>query len=558
MLRLLYTVKTKIDGKGKRQKNMKNVFLKPGEIFVGHEPTSLHTVLGSCISVFVFDVRLKIGGANHYVLPHKLSGLATPNEKNTYGDFAIRELFKRFKKAGSRKEDLQVKIIGGADVLDGNEQSLGADVGRLNIAIARHMLRSLGIPIAKESVGGRVGRKVEFFTATGQLKFRPINSVASAPALGATTTMPTVLAKPKDEGPIKVMIIDDSRPIRLALRRLIEEDKGFTVVAEAADPFEAMEHRKTIKPDVITLDINMPKMDGITYLKKYIHSDPVPTILITGYSLGESGPVFDGLENGAFDYLEKPSFAEMAGYGERIREMVRAAAGAKQKKFSAQFVSAKEFISAGDSDIKNTLIAIGASTGGTEAIKQVLTMLPANVPPIVIVQHIPALFSNAFAQRLNTLCAFSVKEAEHGDELLPGCAFVAPGGHQMRIKTVAGSMRIEITEDPPMNRFRPSVDYLFESVKKAKEKRESLHIVAALLTGMGADGAQGLLSLKNVGAETMAQDEKTCVVFGMPREAILLGAANHVAPLDGIAKLITHSINKGNHSKLQNHKVMGL
>ena len=508
---------------------MHSVFLKPGEVFVSDQPTRVSTVLGSCVSIFVFDQKLRIGGANHFMLPKPESGIEKMSERFAYGCFAIPELFRQLKQRGSQKEDLIVKIVGGASVLESTSGSAGKEVGRVNVECAHEYLRKLGISVAKESTGGRFGFKVEFLSEDGIVRMKKVSEA--------------VLSDPV-KAPIRVMIIDDSRAIRLALRRLIEENREFVVIAEANDPIEAMEIRKTVKPDVITLDINMPLMDGITYLRQYMQSDPVPTILITAYSLEDSGPVFTGLENGAFDYLEKPSLSEMASYGARVREMVTAAARSRHRVRSKVNSTAKVLISASDDQLAHSIIAIGASTGGTEAIKEVLMKLPPNIPPIVIVQHIPPVFSKAFADRLNTVCVFSVKEASDGDRLEPGNAYVAPGGRHMRIKKSGGSFRIELTDDEPVNRFRPSVDYLFDSIAAAKKQGGPLHVTGVLLTGMGADGAKGLLGLRESGSHTMAQDEKTSVVFGMPRAAIELGAATFVTPLDDIAQTIAQCVNR--------------
>jgi two-component system chemotaxis response regulator CheB len=265
--------------------------------------------------------------------------------------------------------------------------------------------------------------------------------------------------------------------------------------------------------------------------------------MITSIGLEEGSRVLQALEAGAVDYVQKPSASELAEVAPVIVEKIKAAATAKVK--SAPKTSPVTLVGgakntnprpyAGHLD-QNCLIAIGSSTGGTEALRQVLTELPAAIPPIVITQHIPAVFSKAFADRMNSLCPFEVYEAEHGMEVLPGRVFIAPGGRQMQIrKRNDGKMFIVIDDSPPVNRHKPSVDYLFDSVVEACGGK----CIGVILTGMGADGAKGMLKLKNAGARTIAQDEATCAVFGMPREAIRLGAASEVLPLGDIAsKLI--------------------
>jgi two-component system chemotaxis response regulator CheB len=342
---------------------------------------------------------------------------------------------------------------------------------------------------------------------------------------------------------IKALIVDDSKTIRNLLAKIMSEDPQIEVVGTADRPSVALPLIQKLKPDVITLDLEMPEVDGLAFLKQYLPHHPVPTVMITSIGLEEGSRVLQALEAGAVDYVQKPSASELAEVAPVIVEKIKAAATAKVK--SAPKTSPVTLVGgakntnprpyAGHLD-QNCLIAIGSSTGGTEALRQVLTELPAAIPPIVITQHIPAVFSKAFADRMNSLCPFEVYEAEHGMEVLPGRVFIAPGGRQMQIrKRNDGKMFIVIDDSPPVNRHKPSVDYLFDSVVEACGGK----CIGVILTGMGADGAKGMLKLKNAGARTIAQDEATCAVFGMPREAIRLGAASEVLPLGDIAsKLI--------------------
>jgi two-component system chemotaxis response regulator CheB len=297
-----------------------------------------------------------------------------------------------------------------------------------------------------------------------------------------------------------------------------------------------------LKPDVITLDLEMPEVDGLSFLKQFLPVHPIPTVMITSIGLEEGTRVLQALEAGAVDYVQKPSAVELSEVAPVLLEKVKAAASAKlnfaTKTSPVSLVKGAQVRASGLGALDpSCLIAIGSSTGGTEALRKVLTELPETIPPIVITQHIPAVFSKAFADRMNSLCPFQVSEAAHGMEVLPKNVYIAPGGKQMQIKKRPdGRVFIVIDDSPPVNRHKPSVDYLFDSVVAACGE----HCIGVILTGMGADGAKGLLKLKNAGARTIAQDEATCAVFGMPREAIRLGAASEVLPLGDIAqKLIS-------------------
>jgi len=331
----------------------------------------------------------------------------------------------------------------------------------------------------------------------------------------------------------KVLIVDDSKTIRDLLERLFRQDSELEVIGKATNPIEAWEMIKRERPDVITLDIHMPEMDGVTFLETLLPKDPIPVVMITSISQEESGHLFRALELGAVDYIQKPSLPELNSIGPMICEKVRQAATGKvlhkQKKLNPITRSLS-----GQGLDQSTIVAIGSSTGGTEALKHVLTELPKGIPPIVIVQHIPPVFSAAFANRLNQLCPFEVKEARSGDILLPDQVLIAPGAKQLSLAPSGNTYCVKITDDPPVNRHKPSVDVLFDSVAKHIGKKA----IGIILTGMGADGAKGLLKMREAGARTAAQDEESCVVFGMPKEAIRLGAVEEIRPLNEIAALL--------------------
>jgi two-component system chemotaxis response regulator CheB len=331
----------------------------------------------------------------------------------------------------------------------------------------------------------------------------------------------------------KILIVDDSRTIRNILSRIFSSDPGFEVCAMAERPSEVEALILKHKPDVITLDIHMPEMDGVALLKIIGPKYNIPTVMISSISMAEGPMVLEALEHGAIDYIQKPELSEIENVTPLIIEKVRTAAKVNLSK-SSRNLRSKAVQTKALCDL-NSLIVLGSSTGGTEAIREIITALPDQIPPMLIVQHIPAVFSTAFAKRMNDLCPFEVKEAENGDEVRANRILIAPGGQQMKFVYKNAKATVEINDDEPVNRFKPSVDYLFGSV--AKNLYTST--VAVILTGMGKDGARGMLELRSLGVRTIAQDEFTSVVFGMPKEAIALGGAEFVEPLSEIAERIT-------------------
>jgi two-component system chemotaxis response regulator CheB len=352
------------------------------------------------------------------------------------------------------------------------------------------------------------------------------------------------------ERKIKVLIIDDSAIVRKLLAEALAGAADIEVVGTAPDPFVARDKILSLRPDVLTLDVEMPRMDGITFLKKLMRFHPMPVIVISSLGQASSKVAMEALQFGAVDVLAKPGGPYSVGELQHdLPYKVRAAALARLRRTppeAAVPVAVRPFIAAGFqpgptgfqpglagflAGNASGIIAIGASTGGTEAIREVLMGLPAGSPGIVVVQHIPPVFSTAFANRLNDLCRIQVKEAADGDRLTPGLALVAPGNFHMTVRKAGGEYRVSIQDGPRVCYQRPAVDVLFESVASAAGR----DAIGVLLTGMGADGAEGLLKMKRAGAQTVAQDEASCVVFGMPREAIRLGAVDHVLPLHRIA-----------------------
>jgi two-component system chemotaxis response regulator CheB len=334
----------------------------------------------------------------------------------------------------------------------------------------------------------------------------------------------------------KVLIVDDSAIVRKILTDLFATDPGIEVVGSAPDPYAARDLILSLKPDVITLDIEMPKMDGITFLKLIMKHHPLPVIILSSLSQRGSQTALEALAAGAVDVMGKPSSSLVTrDMAPELIAKVKAAAGARR--FSSRppaaplAAPATPMAGAAYYDPRQ-IILIGASTGGTEALKDVLSMLPGNLPPILIVQHIPSAFSGAFAKKLNDVSQCEIREAREGDILRRGTALLAPGDfHIVLRKSGDSGYGVSLKQGPKIHFCRPSVDVLFESAAPLVGRRA----VAGLLTGMGEDGAAGLLKLRQGGARTFAQDQKTCVVYGMPRVAVEMGAVESILPLDQIA-----------------------
>jgi two-component system chemotaxis response regulator CheB len=353
-----------------------------------------------------------------------------------------------------------------------------------------------------------------------------------------------------DKNKIRVLIVDDSAVVRQTMIDILSSDDKIEILGTAADPFFATEKMKKELPDVLTLDIEMPRMDGLTFLHKIMTQHPIPVVICSSLAGEGTETALKALEYGAVDIITKPKIGTKIFLEEskiRICDAVKAAAQAclsrtkikpQEKididpKYSADVVISKP---KNFSMIETTdkIIAVGASTGGTEAIREFLEVMPADIPGIVIVQHMPEIFTKSFADRLNDLCKISVKEARNNDTVLRGHALIAPGNKHMLLKRSGARYYVEVREGPLVNRHRPSVDVLFRSTARYAGK----NAIGVIMTGMGDDGAKGLLEMKTAGAYTVAQDENSCVVFGMPKEAIKTGAVKDICSLDKIPKKI--------------------
>lgn len=351
---------------------------------------------------------------------------------------------------------------------------------------------------------------------------------------------------------IKVLVVDDSALVRQVLSKIISSDSKLEIIGTASDPYNAVNIIKEQEPDVITLDIEMPKMDGLTFLKKVMSQHPIPIVVISSLSQKGTETAIKALEFGAVDVIAKPQLNIKSFFEDESAKIVRAVVAASkatvhrrkavviknidvEPKYSADVVISKSF---SRSMVKTTekVVVVGASTGGTEAIRQFLLELPYDCPGIVIVQHMPEFFTTSFAKRLNEICSITVKEAEDGDTVIRGRALIAPGNYHLALQRSGARYFVKKMSGEMVNRHRPSVDVLFRSTAQFAGK----NAVGIIMTGMGDDGAQGLKEMRDAGALTIAQDEKSCVVFGMPKEAIARNAATKIVPLKDIHRYVMH------------------
>lgn len=371
---------------------------------------------------------------------------------------------------------------------------------------------------------------------------------------------------------IRVLVVDDSNVARRVIQGELAKDPEIEVIGTARDPLEASEKIEALLPDVMTLDLELPKMDGLTFLRSLMRHHPMPVVIVSAYTQRGSRLAMQALESGAVDIVPKPgNNLDVSAMAAELTAKVRAASQARVAHNGAAAESVAQpaaaavaraapvralggAVAAARAKLPRTnsrepvtvlpplgraipperVIAIGSSTGGTQALQHILTRLPEDMPPILIVQHMPEGFTNAFAARLDQLSALSVKEAAHNDTVLPGHVLVAPGGKHMVLRRTGGRYWVEITDGPRVCRQKPSVEVLFQSVAKVAGR----WAIGAILTGMGGDGAEGMLAMKQAGATNIAEDERSCVVFGMPKEAIKLGGVNHVVLLENIPEML--------------------
>ena len=339
---------------------------------------------------------------------------------------------------------------------------------------------------------------------------------------------------------IRVFIVDDSAVVRQVVAAVLAQDSAIEVIGSAADPLFAQQKMQAQWPDVILLDVEMPRMDGITFLKKIMSERPTPVVICSTLTEKGAQTSVDALAAGAVEIITKPKVGLKDFLNESSNALIRAVKAAARARVGTATVRVADEapvttpVQRAMAKTTERVIALGTSTGGTQALQTVLTSLPEDCPGIVIVQHMPEKFTAAFAERLNRLCRCEVKEAANGDRVLPGRVLIAPGGRHMQLKRSGAQYGVNILDGPPVNRHKPSVDVLFRSVAREAGR----NAIGVIMTGMGDDGARGLLEMRQAGALTAAQDEDSCVVFGMPKEAIARGAAAHIVSLDQVGRFI--------------------
>jgi len=347
---------------------------------------------------------------------------------------------------------------------------------------------------------------------------------------------------------IKVMVVDDSAVVRQVLTGILADDPGIEVIGAASDPIFALDKMNKTWPDVIVLDVEMPRMDGITFLKKLMAEHPTPVVICSTLTEKGAETTMQAMAAGAVNIVTKPKVGlkqYLQESSEELFQAIRGAAKANVRRIKASpsplnpapKLSADAILAPATQAMAQTtdhVVAIGTSTGGTQALEEVLTTLPRVCPGMVIVQHMPEKFTGAFAARLNGLCQMEVREAQNGDRVIPGRALIAPGGRHMLLRRSGAQYHVEVVDGPPVSRHRPSVDVLFRSVAKCAGK----NALGIIMTGMGDDGARGLKEMHDMGARTVAQDEATCIVYGMPKEAVKLGAVDRIVALERIPQEI--------------------
>ena len=347
------------------------------------------------------------------------------------------------------------------------------------------------------------------------------------------SSVQTVQKPPTPGKRVRVLVVDDSALVRRVFTHELSQDPEIEVVGAAADPYAARDKIVALKPDVLTLDVEMPRMDGITFLRKLMRYYPMPVIVVSSLTPTGGDLAMQALEAGAVDVMCKAgSSLSVNDMAADLCQKIKAAAGVMVRVRTDVSTASHAVPVLALARATHKVVAVGASTGGTDALLRVLSMLPPNAPGVVIVQHMPEHFTRSFADRLNTLCQITVKEAENGDSVVPGKALIAPGNYHMLLRRSGANFTVEVKSGPLVNRHRPSVNVLFKSVARCAGR----NAIGVILTGMGSDGADGMKTMHDAGAQTIAQDEASCVVFGMPREAIKCQAVDRVLHIDRVAE----------------------
>lgn len=357
------------------------------------------------------------------------------------------------------------------------------------------------------------------------------------------SAIPIPTPNPAAGQPIRVLIVDDSAVVRQILSRDLQRDARIEVVGTAPDPYVARDRILQLRPDVVVLDVEMPRMDGITFLSKLMKHHPMPVIILSSLTAAGTQTAVDAMAAGAVEVLCKPGSAfSVENVAPVLVEKIKIAARARVQSRQSPDSPRPAALAPLGLETTDKIFAIGASTGGVQALTEVLTAFPPDAPGTLVVQHMPPRFTDSFAKRLSTLCRVQVKEAVDGDSVVPGRVLIAPGGLHMLLRRSGARYHVELKNGPEVHHQRPSVEVLFDSVAKYA----GANAAGAILTGMGADGARGLLAMRQAGARTLAQDEATCTVFGMPAEAIKCGAAERVVPLGDVARTLIHFVTQMN------------
>src|SRR5574343_352817 len=526
----------------------------PGEYYVDNEDLLVMTTLGSCIAACLWDRQARIGGMNHFMLPEG-SG-----DSGRYGSYAMELLINEMMKRGASRLTMEAKIFGGGAVISGMNS---INVGERNTKFVMDFLATERIPIVSKDVLDVYPRKVCFLPASGKAmvkRLAPTNTdalvaqekAAAQRDLPASTGggsidlfCPHTHAAPREQDEMaktRVVVVDDSALVRSLLTEIVNRQSDMECIGSAADPFAAREMIRNLNPDVITLDVEMPRMDGLDFLARLMRLRPMPVVMVSTLTERGAEVTLKALELGAVDFVAKPKIGVADGIrllAQDITDKIRIAAKAHIRRAppppaagSVAPAPAKPvtMASLGRASTEK-LIFIGASTGGTEATKDVLVNLPADSPAVVITQHMPPGFTKSYAARLDGLCKIRVKEAQDGERILPGHGYIAPGGFHLTVERSGANYIARVQDGEPVNRHKPSVEALFLSAAKVVGQ----NAIGIMLTGMGADGARAMKVMKDAGSYNYCQDEASCVVFGMPREAIAAGAADEVLPLNQIA-----------------------
>ena len=516
--------------------------INPGGHYVTGDDELLVTVLGSCVAACIRDPVAGIGGMNHFMLPQSDSGIwGIASASMRFGNFAMEKLINDILSRGGRRSNLEIKVFGGAAII-GNM----APIGTRNADFVESYLREEGLPIAAQSLRGvHAGgfTTIPSPDAPSCWRCRATNSSwlgssgpTSTPCVRSRSPVPSNCSNdPEDLAcPAKVLVVDDSALMRQLLSELLSSDQRIQVVGVASDPYVAREQIKALNPDVITLDIEMPRMDGLRFLEKLMALRPTPVVVVSTLTQKGTDAVVRALALGAIDCVAKPLLDLRAGMTvlrDELVDKVLIAASSRPMARSSGLGPTEPLAFDPHLSTAGWIVAVGASTGGVEALQALLTAMPATAPAILVTQHMPPGFTTSFARRLDQICAMPVFEATNSQRVMPGHIYIANGSQHLELVRSGAHYACRLHDGPSVSGHRPSVDVLFNSVAAAAGR----NAIGVILTGMGQDGAAGLLAMRNAGARTRGQDEASCVIYGMPKAAKRLGAVEAERPLSKMA-----------------------